>query len=46
MAIWLLAVLLVLFAIIGGVAVTKFLFLVLVVAALLALVGFFTRTAA
>jgi hypothetical protein len=46
MAVWLLAFLLVLFAIIGGVAVTKFLFLVLVVAALLALIGFFTRTAA
>lgn len=45
-AVWLFAILLVLFAIVGGVAITKFLFLVLVVAALLALIGFFTRTAA
>jgi hypothetical protein len=44
-AIWLLAILLVVLAIAGGVAVTKFLFLVLVVAALLALIGFFARTA-
>lgn len=43
--IWLLVLLLVLFAVIGGVAVTKFLFFVLVAAALLALIGFFTRTA-
>jgi hypothetical protein len=40
---WLLAALLVLFAIVGGVAVTKFLFLVLIIAALVALIGLFTR---
>ena len=44
-AVWLLAVLLVLFAVVGGVAVTKFLFLVLIAAALLALIGLFTRSA-
>jgi len=37
--------LLLLFAIVGGLAVTKFLFLVLVVAGLVALIGFFARTA-
>ena len=35
--------LLVALAVIGGIALTKFLFLVLIVAALLALIGFFTR---
>jgi hypothetical protein len=30
---------------VGGIAITKFLFFVLIVAALLALIGFFTRTA-
>jgi len=40
-----LILLLVLFGIIGGVAISKFLFLVLVVAAILALFGLFTRTA-
>jgi hypothetical protein len=43
--IWVLVALLLLFAIVGGIAITKFLFLVLIVAALLALIGFFTRTA-
>jgi hypothetical protein len=38
---WLLVALLVAFAIFGGVAVTKFLFLLLVAAAVLALVGLF-----
>jgi hypothetical protein len=38
-------VLLVLLGVIGGLALTKFLFLVLIVAAILALIGFFTRTA-
>jgi hypothetical protein len=42
---WVLVALLLLFAIVGGIAVTKFLFFVLIVAALLALIGFFTRTA-
>jgi hypothetical protein len=36
---------LLLFGIVGGVAISKFLFLVLIVAALLALIGFFGRTA-
>ena len=43
--IWVLVALLLLFAIVCGVAISKFLFLILVVAALLALIGFFTRTA-
>jgi hypothetical protein len=42
---WVLVALLLLFAIVGGIAITKFLFFVLIVAALLALIGFFTRTA-
>ena len=37
--------LLLLFGVIGGLAVSKFLFLVLIVAALVALFGFFGRTA-
>jgi hypothetical protein len=40
-----LVIALVLFGVIGGLAITKFLFFVLIVAALLALIGFFTRTA-
>jgi hypothetical protein len=44
-AIWVIVALLLLFAIIGGIAITKFLFFVLIVAALLALIGFFARTA-
>jgi hypothetical protein len=40
-----LIVVLVLFGVIGGLAVTKFLFFVLIVAALLALIGVFRRTA-
>ena len=42
---WVLVALLLLFAIVGGVAISKFLFFVLIVAAILALIGFFTRTA-
>ncbi|HEY7692802.1 MAG TPA: hypothetical protein VH816_10720 [Gaiellaceae bacterium] len=42
---WVLAALLLLFAIVGGVAISKFLFFVLIIAAILALIGFFTRTA-
>jgi hypothetical protein len=38
-------VLLVLFGIVGGLAITKFLFFVLIIAAILALVGAFRRTA-
>ena len=43
---WVLIALLLLFAIVGGVAITKFLFFVLIVAALLALIGFFARRTA
>ena len=43
--IWVLVALLLLVAIVGGIAVTKFLFFVLLVAALVALIGFFARTA-
>ena len=39
------ALLLLLFGIIGGVAISKFLFLILIVAAVIALFGFFARTA-
>ena len=42
---WVLVALLLLFAIVGGVAITKFLFFVLIVAGILALVGLFSRTA-
>jgi hypothetical protein len=42
---WVLVALLVLFAVIGGVAVTKFLFFVLVAALLVALIGYFARAA-
>jgi hypothetical protein len=40
-----LALLLVLFGIVGGIAITKFLFFVLIAAVILGLVGLFTRTA-
>ncbi len=43
--IWVLVALLLLFAIVGGVAISKFLFLVLIVAVLVALIGYFTRAA-
>ena len=43
--IWVLVALLLLFAIVGGVAISKFLFLVLIVALAVALIGFFTRAA-
>jgi multisubunit Na+/H+ antiporter MnhF subunit len=39
------ALILLLFGVVGGVAISKFLFLVLIVAAVLALVGFMSRTA-
>jgi hypothetical protein len=39
------ALILLLFGVIGGVAISKFLFLILIVAAVLALFGFFARTA-
>jgi len=42
---WLLVALLLIFAVVGGVAITKFLFLILIAAAVLALIGLFTRTA-
>ena len=43
--IWVLVALLLLFAIVGGVAITKFLFFLLIVAGILALIGLFRRTA-
>ena len=43
--IWVLVALLLLFAIVGGVAISKFLFFVLIVAAVVALIGLFARTA-
>jgi hypothetical protein len=42
---WLLVALLLVFAIVGGVAISKFLFLLLVIAVVVALLGLFTRTA-
>lgn len=42
--IWFLLALIVLFALIGGVAISKFLFLLLVVALIVAVVGAMTRT--
>ncbi len=42
---WVLVALVLLFAIVGGIAISKFLFFVLIVAAVLALIGLFTRTA-
>jgi hypothetical protein len=45
LVLWLIVALLILFAIIGGVAIGKFLFLILIAAAVLALFGFFARTA-
>lgn len=41
----LIALLLLVFGIVGGIAITKFLFLVLIIAAVVAAIGFFTRTA-
>jgi hypothetical protein len=41
--IWLLVLLLVLFAVVGGIALTKFLFFILVAALLLGLIGAFAR---
>ncbi len=43
MLIALFVLLLIALAVVGGVALSKFLFLVLIVAVLLALIGFFTR---
>ena len=45
LALWLIVALLILFAVIGGVAVTKFLFLILIIAAIVALFGLFARAA-
>jgi hypothetical protein len=42
---WVIVALLLLFAIVGGIAIAKFLFFVLIAAAVLALIGFFARTA-
>ncbi len=43
--IWLLVALLIAFAIVGGVAVTKFLFFLLVAAVIIALIGMVNRSA-
>jgi hypothetical protein len=43
--IWILVLLLVLFAVLGGVAVSKFIFLLLIVALVLAVLGAFNRSA-
>ena len=43
--IWLLVALIIAFAIVGGVAVTKFLFFLLVAAAIIALIGMVSRSA-
>lgn len=43
---WLLVLLVVLVAIVGGVAISKFVFLLLVAAVILALLGAFSRSAA
>jgi hypothetical protein len=41
-----LALLLLVFGVVGGIAITKFLFFVLIAAAVIALLGFFTRSTA
>jgi hypothetical protein len=41
---WLLVLLLVLFAVVGGVALTKFLFFILIAALLIGLIGAFARS--
>ena len=43
LALWVIVLLLILFGIIGGVAIAKFLFFVLIAAAILALFGLFGR---
>jgi hypothetical protein len=43
--IWLLVALIIAFAIVGGVAVTKFLFFLLVAAAIIAVIGMVSRSA-
>jgi len=45
LALWLIVALLILFAVVGGVTVGKFLFLILIAAGILALFGLFSRTA-
>ena len=45
LALWLIVALLILFAIIGGVTIGTFLFLILIAAVVLALFGLFSRTA-
>jgi hypothetical protein len=42
----LLALLLLIFGVVGGIAITKFLFLILIVALIVGAIGFFTRSAA
>jgi hypothetical protein len=45
LVLWIIVLALILFGIIGGVAIGKFLFLILIAAAILALFGLFSRTA-
>jgi hypothetical protein len=45
LALWIIVLALILFGVIGGVAIGKFLFLILIAAAILALFGLFSRTA-
>jgi len=42
---WLIVALLILFAVVGGITIGKFLFLILIAAVILALFGLFSRTA-
>jgi len=46
LALWLIVLLLVLFGVIGGIAIGKVLFLILIAAAILALFGLFSRSTA
>jgi uncharacterized membrane protein len=46
LALWLIVLLLVVFGVIGGIAIGKFLFLILIAAAILALFGLFSRSTA
>ena len=45
LALWLIVALLILFAVVGGITIGKFLFLILIAAVILALFGLFSRTA-
>ena len=45
LVLWLIVALLILFAVVGGITIGKFLFLILIAAVILALFGLFSRTA-